>query len=395
MHDPARILIVDDNATNRDILATRLAVHGYDLCQAADGEEALAAARSLVPDLVLLDVMMPKMNGLDVCRLLKNDPTLPFMAVILVTAKADTRDVVAGLEAGADEYLTKPIDQAALVARVRSVLRLKALHDKTVAQAADLAQWNGTLEQRVGQQVAEIERISRVKRFLPPQIARLVVASGHENLLDSHRRAVAVLFCDMRGFSAFAETAEPEEMMLVLREYHKTLGTLTDKYEGTVERFTGDGLLAVFNDPVPCAEPSLRAVHMAVEMRDEVARLAETWSRSGYKVGFGIGIAHGYATLGTIGYEGRLQYSVTGRVANLAARLCNEAKDGQILVDISVRSAAEAHADIDFAAELTLKGFSRPVKAFNVRSLKPASEVLPEPSVSAASNPWSGSGLGA
>jgi adenylate cyclase len=387
MHNPARILIVDDNPTNRDILATRLAVHGYDLCQAADGEEALAVAKSLVPDLVLLDVMMPKMNGFDACRLLKNDPALPFMAVILVTAKADTRDVVAGLEAGADEYLTKPVDQAALVARVRSVLRLKALHDQTVAQAADLAKWNRTLEQRVGEQIAEIERISRLKRFLPPQIARLVVASGHENLLDSHRRAVAVLICDMRGFSAFSELAEPEEVMSVLREYHKTLGGLTDKYEATVERFTGDGLLAVFNDPVPCADPSLRAVHMAIEMRDAVATLSHQWSRSGHDVGFGIGIAHGYATLGAIGYEGRLQYSVTGKVANLAARLCDEAKNGQILIDISVRGAAEMHADIEFTEELTLKGFVRPVKAFNVRNLKPALEALPGSSVSAASSP--------
>jgi adenylate cyclase len=387
MHDPARILIVDDNPTNRDILATRLAVHGYDLVQAADGEEALAAAKSLAPDLVLLDVMMPKINGFDACRLLKNDPTLPFTAVILVTARSETRDIVAGLEAGADEYLTKPIDQAALVARVRSVLRLKALHDRTVAQAADLAKWNRTLEQRVGEQIAEIERISRLKRFLPPQIARLVIASDHENLLDSHRRAVAVLFCDMRGFSAFSELAEPEEMMLVLREYHGTLGALTDKYEGTVERFTGDGLLAVFNDPMPCADPSLRAVHMAVEMRDEIAKLRQKWSRSGHNVGFGIGIAHGYATLGTIGYEGRLQYSVTGKVANLAARLCNEAKDGQILIDISVRSAAEAHADIEFTEELTLKGFSRPVKAFNVRTLKSASNAAHGPSVSAGPQP--------
>ena len=385
MHDPARILIVDDNPTNRDILATRLALHGYELAQAADGEEALAAAKSLLPDLMLLDVMMPKMNGIDACRRLKNDPTLPFMPIILVTAKADTQDVVAGLDAGADEYLTKPVDQAALVARVRSVLRLKALHDRTVAQAADLAKWNRTLEQRVGEQVAEIERIGRLKRFLPPQIARLVVASGHEGLLESHRRDVTVLFCDLRGFTAFSELAEPEEVMLVLREYHRTLGVLIDKYEGTVERFTGDGLLVVFNDPLPCADPSLRAVHMAIEMRDEVAKLSQKWSRSGHDVGFGIGIAHGYATLGTIGYEGRLQYSVTGKVANLAARLCNEAKDGHILVDISVRSAVEMHADIEFIEELTLKGFSRPVKAFNVRNLKPTSE--PAPPVSAASHP--------
>jgi adenylate cyclase len=384
MHEPARILIVDDNPTNRDILVTRLAMHGYDLSQAADGEEAVAAVKIVVPDLVLLDVMMPKMNGIDACLHLKNDPTLPFIPIILVTAKADTKDVIAGLEAGADEYLTKPVDQGALVARVRSMLRLKALHDRTVAQAVDLAKWNQTLEQRVSEQIAEIDRIGRLKRFLPPQIAKLVVASRHENLLESHRRSVAVLFCDLRGFSAFSELAEPEEVLQVMREYHVTLGKLADKYEGTVERFTGDGLLVVFNDPVPCPDPCLRAVHTAVQMRDEVTNLSQKWSRLGHDLGFGIGIAYGYATLGTIGYEGRLQYSVTGKVANLAARLCGQAKDRQILIDINVCSAADAHGNMEFIGELNLRGFTRPMKTFNVLKLKPISSASPEPSASAA-----------
>jgi adenylate cyclase len=370
MHDPPRILIVDDNETNRDILTTRLATQGYDLCQAADGEEALVAAKTLSPDLILLDVMMPKLNGIEVCRRLKSDTSLPFMSIILVTAKADTKDIVVGLDAGADEYLTKPVDQAALVARVRSVLRLKALHDQVLAQAADLANWNRTLEHRVAEQVAEIERIGRLKRFLPPQIAQLVVSSGHERLLESHRRDVTVLFCDLRGFTAFSEIAEPEEVMLVLREYHTTLGVLVDKFEGTVERFTGDGLLVIFNDPLPCPDPSIRAVQMALEMRDEVAKLSAKWSRSGHDIGFGIGIAHGYATLGTIGYEGQFQYSVTGKVANLASRLCDEAKNGQILIEVNVLSAIEVRADTEFTEEFVLKGFSRPVKAFNVRNLK-------------------------
>jgi adenylate cyclase len=369
MHDPAHILIVDDNPINRDILVTRLAMHGYRLSQAVDGEETVAAVKALRPDLVLLDVMMPKMNGIDACRLLKNDPALPFIPVILVTAKADVKDVIAGLEAGADEYLTKPVDQGALVARVRAMLRLKELHDRTIAQAADLAKWNQTLEQRVSEQIDEIDRIGRVRRFLPPQVARLVTTPGHENLLESHRRNVVVLFCDLRGFSAFSELAEPEEVVQIMREYHTTLGRFVDKFEGTVERFTGDGLLVVFNDPVPCPDPCLKAVGMAVEMRDQVAALSQAWRRSGHHLGFGIGLAYGYATLGIIGYEGRLQYSVTGKVANLAARLCGEAQDGQILIDINIRSAIESKADIEFIGELQLKGFARRQKTFNVRSL--------------------------
>jgi class 3 adenylate cyclase/CheY-like chemotaxis protein len=370
MHDPPSILIVDDNEANRDILATRLATQRYEIYQAVDGEEALAVARSVLPDLVLLDVMMPKLDGIEVCRRLKSDSALPFMSIILVTSKADTKDIVHGLDAGADEYLTKPVDQAALVARVRSALRLKALQDRVLAQAADLADWNRTLEQRVAEQVAEIERIGRLRQFLPPQIAKLVVSPGNERILESHRRDVTVLICDMRGFSAFSETSEPEEVMLVLREYNRALGVLVDKFEGTIERFTGDGLLVIFNDPLPCPDPSIRAVQMALEMRDEVSKLIAKWSRSGHDIGFGIGIAHGFATLGAIGYEGRFQYSVTGRVANLASRLCDEAKDGQILIDINVHSAIEMRVDTEFIEEFALKGFSRPVKAFNVRNLR-------------------------
>jgi class 3 adenylate cyclase len=247
---------------------------------------------------------------------------------------------------------------------------LREAHDRVLAQAADLATWNRTLEQRVAEQVAEIERVGRLKSFLPPQIAQLVVSAGHESVLESHRRDVSVVFCDLRGFTAFSELAEPEEVMLVLREYHTKLGVLINKFEGTVERFSGDGLLVVFNDPLPCPDPSIRAVQMALEMRDEVAKLSVKWSHSGHDIGFGVGIAHGYATLGGIGYEGRFQYSVTGKVANLASRLCDQAKNGQILVDINVFSAVETLADVEFAGELILKGFSRPVKAFNVCHLR-------------------------
>jgi class 3 adenylate cyclase len=369
MHDPPKILIADDNETNRDILATRLKVHGYDLVEATDGEEALVAARDHAPDLILLDVMMPKLDGIEVCRRLKADPAVPFMPIILVTAKADTRDIVAGLEAGADEYLTKPVDQAALVGRVRSMLRIKALHDQVQTQAGELAAWNRTLEVRIAEQLSEIERVGRLKRFLAPQIAELIVASGEDHLLDSHRRDVAVLFCDLRGFTAFAETAAPEEIMGVLREYHACLGRLVHQYEGTLERFTGDGLIVIFNDPLPCPDPQLRAVRMAVDMRASIDELSGQWRKLGHELGFGIGIAYGYATLGRVGFEDRFDYTAIGSVVNLAARLCGEAEPGQILVDRKINAAIESLAVAEPVGELTLKGFHRPVSAFNIRAL--------------------------
>jgi adenylate cyclase len=263
------------------------------------------------------------------------------------------------------------IENARLLNELRQrTADLREAHDRVTAQAADLETWNRTLERRVAEQVDEIGRVGRLKSFLPPQIAQLVVSAGHESVLESHRRDVSVVFCDLRGFTAFSELAEPEEVMFVLREYHTKLGVLINKFEGTVERFSGDGLLVVFNDPLPCSDASMRAVQMALEMRDEVAKLSAKWSHSGHDIGFGVGIAHGYATLGSVGYEGRLQYSVTGKVANLASRLCDQAKNGQILVDINVFSAVETLADVEFAGELALKGFSRPVKAFNVCNLR-------------------------
>jgi adenylate cyclase len=374
---PPLILIADDNEANRDILARRLGAHGYQLAMAADGEEAINQARALLPDLILLDVMMPKFDGLEVCRQLKGDKSLPFMPIILVTARSDTKDVVAGLDVGGDEYLTKPVDQAALVARVRSILRVKELHDtvhdqakRLAGQAEELAQWNRTLEQRVADQLTEIDRMGRLRRFLSPQVAELIVSSGDERFLESHRREITVVFCDLRGFTSFSETAEPEEVVKVLREYHAALGRLIHKYEATLERFAGDGLMVWFNDPIPCEEPSLRAVRMAAEMRTDVTALAEGWRKLGHDLGFGVGIAQGYATLGRIGFEGRFDYAAIGTVVNLAARLCSEAADGQILIDRKVQAAVEARASTEQAGQLTLKGLHRPVPTFNVTSIE-------------------------
>lgn len=377
MRTPPRILIVDDQPMNVDILQTRLAVHGYDILTATDGEAALQVARSEQPDLLLLDVMMPKMDGIEVCQRLKGDASLPFMPIIMVTAKSDSKDVVAGLDAGADEYLTKPVDQAALVARVKSMLRIKGLHDtvqeqatRLEAQAVQLAEWNQMLEQRVQEQVTELERMGRLKRFFSPQLAEVVVSSGGEKLLQSHRREVTVVFCDLRGFTAFAETTEPEDVMTVLREYHHAMGTLIFQFEGTLERFTGDGMMVFFNDPLPCPDPSVRAVRMAVAMRRQMAELLEKWRKSGYDLNFGIGIAHGYATLGMIGFEGRVDYAAIGPVTNLASRLCDEAQGGQILISQRVLAAVDACVQAEPAGEFVLKGLSEPVPAFHVLALK-------------------------
>jgi class 3 adenylate cyclase len=369
VRSPPRVLIADDSPASLDILRTRLVSQGYEVVTATDGQEALDAALAQLPDLILLDVMMPKRDGFEVCRLLRADPTLPFIPIILVTAKDDARDIVTGLDSGADEYLTKPVDHAALTARVRSILRAKALHDTVQEQAAQLAEWNRALEQRVADQLGEIERVSRLKRFLAPQLAELVVSTGDDRLLESHRQDVAVVFCDLRGFTAFGETAEPEEVMRVLGEYHAVLGEQIHRFEGTLERFLGDGLMVLFNDPMPCPDPAARAVRMAVAMRDRVGQSAERWRKHGHALGFGVGIAQGYATLGRIGFEGRFDYAAIGTVVNLAARLCAEAKPGQILVSQRVFGAVEALVEAEPFGEVQVKGLARPVVVHDVRRL--------------------------
>ena len=362
---------------NVDILQTRLAVHGYETLCATDGEEALAIAREKQPDLILLDVMMPKVDGFEVCRRLKGDASLPFMPIILVTAKADSKDIVAGLEAGGDEYLTKPVDQGALVARVKSMLRIKALHDtvqeqavRLEAQSHQLTELNKTLEQRVQDQVAQLERLGRLKRFFSPQLAELIVIGDAEDPLRSHRREITVVFLDLRGFTAFAETSEPEEVMGVLRDYHAEMGKLILEHEGTLERFTGDGMMVFFNDPVPVPNPAERAIRMAVAMRERVAELIRKWRKQGYELNLGVGIAQGYATIGAIGFEGRWDYGAIGTVTNLAARLCGEARGGEILVSSRLKAAVEDLVDTEEVGPLVLKGFLKPVPIFKLLALK-------------------------
>jgi len=363
----ATLLVVDDNEDNRYTLTRRLAREGYgNVLTASNGREALQVLEASKIDLVLLDIMMPEMNGYEVLERMKASVTLRPIPVIMISAVDEVDSVIRCIGAGADDYLSKPFNPTLLRARVGASLERKQLHDQVVAQAADLAEWNRTLEKRVSDQLAEIERVGRLKRFLSPQIANLVVSAGDDHVLESHRRAVTVVFCDLRGFTAFAETAEPEEVMSVLNAYHAVLGPLIYKYEGTLERFAGDGLNVLFNDPLPCPDPSVRAVRMAVEMRVGVSDLAAKWHKLGHELGFGMGIAHGYATLGRIGFEGRYDYSAIGTVVNLAARLCAEARSGQILIDPKVHAAVEAMAETEAIGELALKGIHRAVPTFNV-----------------------------
>ncbi len=245
-------------------------------------------------------------------------------------------------------------------------------HDQVQAQAAELAGWNKTLEERVSAQLVEIERMARLKQFFAPSLAELIVSSGNERMLESHRRDIAVLFCDLRGFTAFAESAEPEEVMALLHDYHAALVPLIQAFEGTLDRFVGDGLIVYFNDPLPCPNPAERAIGLAVAMRGAVAALAKNWRRHDYQIGFGIGVAQGFATLGQIGFEGRFDYSAIGTVINTAARLCEAAKDGQILVTSRIAAAVAEAADVREIGPLTLKGLSRPVAVCNVEALKVA-----------------------
>jgi adenylate cyclase len=314
--------------------------------------------------------MMPKLDGVEVCRRLRADPTFPFTPIVMVTAKDQTADVVAALEAGADEYLSKPVDQGALVARVKSMLRIKSLHDTVQRQTAQLTDWNHTLEQRVAEQVDELERVSRLRRFLAPQLAEVILSSGDESFLNGHRAEVAVVMCDFRGWTAFSEAAEPEELMSVLHQYHEVMGALVHAYQGTLERFTGDGFMVFFNDPVPQPDAATRAVTMAVQMRDRMIELCTAWRRRGHDLGHGIGIALGYATAGRIGFEGRYDYAAIGPVTNLAGRLSSAAQDGQILISQRVFAEVEPLVETEPVPDLSLKGVSRPLTAFNVSALK-------------------------
>jgi adenylate cyclase len=262
---------------------------------------------------------------------------------------------------------------AQAVIAIENTRLLNELRERTgqlQTQSQQLAKFNQELEQRVADQVGEIERMGRLRRFLPPQVADLIVTSGSEKQLESHRSEITALFCDLRGFTGFSESADPEDVMALLRDYHAAIGKIIIKYGGTLERYAGDGVMVVFNDPVPVERPALQAVLMALEMRRAIGALTEDWRQWGHDIGFGIGIAHGYATLGTIGFEGRFDYAAMGTVCNVASRLCDEAKSGQILVTPRVLTAVRNAVTVELIGEFALKGIRRPLAAHNVLAAK-------------------------
>ncbi len=357
-----RILVVDDEPQNIKLLGEMLRAEGYEVAVARNGEEALARIEAARPNLVLLDVVMPGLSGYEVCERLRAAESTRLLPIILVTGARPEEERVRGLDAGADEFLTKPVNREELLARVRGLLRVEALHQ-------EIAEWNATLEARVQTQLNELKRMNQLRNYLPEHVAELVVSDAGESLLAPRRRHVVVCAVDVRGFTGFSETAEPEETIAFLQEYYALVGHCVEQHGGAVESFAGDGMVIFFNAPVEIDAPEARAARAALAMQAAFRSLREKWLHEGHELGLGVGLAAGYATIGALGFSGRWQYAAIGTVTNLAARLCSEAKDGDVLATKKLILQIGEAAQHESLGEREIRGLHRPVPVCRIQAM--------------------------
>lgn len=357
-----KVLAVDDHPSNLRLLDSMLGPEGYQVLKAESGLECLVIARQEHPDIILLDIMMPGVSGIDVCRELRSDPYFAAVPIILITAMSAREKLVDGLSAGADDFISKPVDRDELLARVKSLLRVKELYDA-------LQDLNNHLDERVREQTSMIERLTHLKRYVSPEVAESIVA-GRQETLAFHRARIAAVCCDLRDYTSFTLKACPEDVLVFLQQFYGTLGPMVMERQGTIDHFTGDGILALINDPVECEDPPYQAVKLAVALRREMTLLLEKWRQRGFHMGFGVGVTYGYATVGEVGFDQRREYSGIGPEINLANRLATLAHDGQVLISEPVFAEIAGKIESEPLPNQTLKGFSDPVTVYNVLTLR-------------------------
>jgi len=365
-HGAHSVLVVDDIPSNVKILEAHLRAKGFETICAYNGEDAIRLTLAEKPDLIMLDVNMPNVDGLEVCAELKQNPESMMIPIILVTANSATEDIVKGFGVGADDYLAKPYNYMEMLARVRSMLRIRDTQVMLLEVNRRLDDINNTLEKKVQEQVQELERVNRLRRFFSPQIVDTIISENAENILKEHRREITVVFLDLRNYTSFAQTATPGEVIQTIRDLHEVVGPIIFRHDGTLERFTGDGLMVFLGDPEPMPDHALQAVKMCIEISEEVESLRESWAVKGYDLGLGIGVASGEAALGIVGFEGRRDYAAIGNVTNLAARLCSKAEGGQILMAQSTHEHIKDRMETVGCGEILFKGFSDPQPVFEV-----------------------------